>query len=134
MAWYYRIRTIKGHQYSYLQRTYREGGKVHTETIYLGPVGVPARKKKPIGDRVMTATTTTVVRWLAYPDGEMPERGYSKFTHDAAAFLARPLEFINGRYRQSTREPITQDKAAQQNEPSEQKEPSGESEGKGDEE
>ena len=31
MAWYYRVRTIKGRQYSYRQRTYREGGKVHTE-------------------------------------------------------------------------------------------------------
>lgn len=134
MAWYYRVRTIKGRQYSYLQRTYREGGKVRTETIYLGPVGVPARKKKPIGDRVMAATTRAVVRWLAYPDGEMPERGYSKFTHDAATFFERPLEFLSGRHHQAARGPSTQDKAAHQNEPSEQKEPSGESEGKGDEE
>jgi hypothetical protein len=32
------IKTIKGRQYRYQQRTYREGGKVRTETIYLGPV------------------------------------------------------------------------------------------------
>src|SRR5258708_3811522 len=32
------IKTIKGRQYRYQQRTYRQGGKVRTETLYLGPV------------------------------------------------------------------------------------------------
>src|SRR5438477_11523915 len=32
------IKTIKGRQYQYRQRSYREGGRVRTESIYLGPV------------------------------------------------------------------------------------------------
>ena len=39
------IKTIKGRQYRYQQRTYRQGGKVRTESIYLGPVGGAARRK-----------------------------------------------------------------------------------------
>lgn len=39
------IKTIKGRQYRYQQRTYREGGKVRTESIYLGPVGGTAKRK-----------------------------------------------------------------------------------------
>lgn len=39
MEWYRVIKTIKGHQYAYEQRTWREGGRVRTENRYLGPVG-----------------------------------------------------------------------------------------------
>lgn len=35
---YYVIRTIKKRRYLYLQRSYRAGGKVRTESIYLGPI------------------------------------------------------------------------------------------------
>lgn len=33
------IRTIKGRQYRYRQRSYRDGGRVRTISEYLGPVG-----------------------------------------------------------------------------------------------
>jgi hypothetical protein len=33
------IKIIKGRQYRYQQRSYREGTRVRTETVYLGPVG-----------------------------------------------------------------------------------------------
>ena len=33
------IKTIKGRQYRYLQRSYRDGDRVRTESLYLGPVG-----------------------------------------------------------------------------------------------
>jgi hypothetical protein len=39
------IKTIKGRQYRYQQRTYRQDGKVRTETIYLGPVDGGQRRK-----------------------------------------------------------------------------------------
>ena len=39
------IKTIKGRQYQYQQRTYREGGRVRTESIYIGPVGGGIRRK-----------------------------------------------------------------------------------------
>jgi hypothetical protein len=39
------IKTIKGRQYRYQQRTYRQGRKVRTDTIYLGPVDGGTRGK-----------------------------------------------------------------------------------------
>jgi hypothetical protein len=37
VGWYRVIKTIKGHRYEYLQRTWREGKKVRTESHYIGP-------------------------------------------------------------------------------------------------
>ena len=38
MAWRTIYKTVKGHRYAYRQRSKREGGKVKTESVYLGPV------------------------------------------------------------------------------------------------
>ena len=49
------IKTIKGRQYRYQQRSYRQGGKVRTETIYLGPVDGGRRRRgllRRIGDLI----------------------------------------------------------------------------------
>jgi hypothetical protein len=40
------IKTIGGRQYEYLQTSYREGGKVKTKSVYIGPVGGRKRKKR----------------------------------------------------------------------------------------
>ena len=37
MGWYRVVKTIKGHRYEYLQRTWREGRHVRTESRYIGP-------------------------------------------------------------------------------------------------
>lgn len=37
MPWRPILKTVKGHQYAYLQRSFREGGRVRTESRYLGP-------------------------------------------------------------------------------------------------
>src|SRR4051812_33731461 len=37
MGWYRVVKTIKGHRYLYLQRTWREGKHVRTESRYIGP-------------------------------------------------------------------------------------------------
>jgi Zincin-like metallopeptidase len=37
MGWYIVIKTIKGHPYRYRQRTWREGNRARTESVYLGP-------------------------------------------------------------------------------------------------
>jgi hypothetical protein len=37
VGWYSVIKTIKGHRYEYLQRSWREGKKVRTESVYIGP-------------------------------------------------------------------------------------------------
>ena len=36
MGWYRVVKTIKGHHYVYLQRTWREGKHVRTESRYVG--------------------------------------------------------------------------------------------------
>jgi len=50
------IRTIRGRQYRYLQRSYRDGKKVRTVSEYLGPVGAillaPRRLGRAIGGLV----------------------------------------------------------------------------------
>lgn len=43
------IRTIKGRQYRYRQRSYRDGGRVRTISDYLGPVEDPGRQVKEAG-------------------------------------------------------------------------------------
>lgn len=37
-SWYPTIKTIKGHHYIYRQRTWRENGRVRSETQYIGPI------------------------------------------------------------------------------------------------
>lgn len=39
MPWYLVRKKIKGRTYFYRQRSWREGGKVKTQSIYLGPAG-----------------------------------------------------------------------------------------------
>jgi hypothetical protein len=39
MGWYRVIKTVKGRRYEYLQRSWREGKKVRTESRYIGPAG-----------------------------------------------------------------------------------------------
>lgn len=39
MGWYRVVKTVKGRRYAYLQRSWREGKRVRTESRYLGPVG-----------------------------------------------------------------------------------------------
>lgn len=51
--WYTVVKTIKGHQYLYRQRTWREGSRVRTQSQYLGPAGghgavAPARPRRPL--------------------------------------------------------------------------------------
>jgi hypothetical protein len=45
VGWYTVVKTIKGHRYEYLQRTWREGKKVRTESRYIGPAeALPLQK------------------------------------------------------------------------------------------
>jgi hypothetical protein len=39
MGWYRVIKIVKGHRYEYLQRSWREGKKVRTESRYIGLAG-----------------------------------------------------------------------------------------------
>ena len=43
------IKTIRGRQYRYAQRSYRVNGKVITESVYLGPVGGRVRRQGVLG-------------------------------------------------------------------------------------
>jgi hypothetical protein len=58
VGWYSVIKTIKGHRYEYLQRTWREGKKVHTESRYIGPAA-PESAGRPGGTAQVEPITTT---------------------------------------------------------------------------
>jgi hypothetical protein len=45
METYTVIKTINGRRYRYSQKTWREGGRVRTKSVYLGPVDGDARRK-----------------------------------------------------------------------------------------
>lgn len=50
MGWYIVIKTIKGRQYRYRQRTWREGTRVRTESYSLGPLsGESTGRSEPVG-------------------------------------------------------------------------------------
>ncbi len=64
MGWYQVVKTIKGHHYEYLQRTWREGKRVRTENRYIGPADGPSVRsggepsQKLSSERVTTTPTT----------------------------------------------------------------------------
>ncbi len=71
------IKTIKGRRYRYLQRTYRAGSNVRTETIYLGPVDGGSRRKgvlRRIGDFIEAQRT----RRNGFPSEETMLRQYNE--------------------------------------------------------
>ena len=48
MESYVVIKTINGRRYRYSQRTWREGGRVRTKSVYLGPADGEARRQKGV--------------------------------------------------------------------------------------
>jgi hypothetical protein len=47
MGWYHVVKTVKGHRYLYLQRSWREGTRVRTESRYVGPVSGDGGQGRP---------------------------------------------------------------------------------------
>ena len=45
--WYPTIKTIKGRPYLYRQRTWREGGRVRSQTQYVGPIDLAGPTGRP---------------------------------------------------------------------------------------
>lgn len=70
------IKTIKGRQYQYRQRTYREAGRMRTESIYMGPVdgGVRRPKTKRNSEGFIRANLT---RRHGLPDDETMLKQYN---------------------------------------------------------
>jgi len=64
VGWYIVIKTIKGHRYRYRQRTWREGGRVRTESIYLGPAdgGRSVNPASGAGAKVASGASTASIR------------------------------------------------------------------------
>ena len=85
MGWYAVTKKINGRAYLYRQRTWREGGKVKCQNVYLGPAGDYGKGgvwKLNVADKndsdegkieiVDNTTPATPEEWLA-SDREMPE-------------------------------------------------------------
>ena len=92
------IKTIKGKQYCYRQRTYREGGRVRTECIYLGPVGgTPRRKSVPA--RIGDFMTTNLRREHEHVfDMEALAREEQERAQQKAARMAKAVDELHERY------------------------------------
>ena len=70
------IKTIKGRQYQYQQRTYREAGRVRTESVYIGPVGGGVRRQKA-GRGVEGFIRANLTRRHGLPDDETMLKQYN---------------------------------------------------------
>ncbi len=70
------IKTIKGRQYQYQQWTYREAGRVRTESIYVGPVGGGVRRRK-VGRGVEGFIRANLTRRHGLPDDETMLKQYN---------------------------------------------------------
>ena len=70
------IKTIKGRQYQYQQRTYREGGRVRTESVYMGPIGGGIRRQKA-GRGVEGFIRANLTRRHGLPDDETMLKQYN---------------------------------------------------------
>jgi hypothetical protein len=69
--WYRVTKTIKGHQYHYEQRTYREGKHVRTLNRYIGSVSAQGSSAGSMGESAVTTTGTGILRGVASFGGEM---------------------------------------------------------------
>ena len=56
MPWVRIVKTVKGRPYAYLQRSFRDGATVRTESRYLGPAGSAADVPAPSGELSETAS------------------------------------------------------------------------------
>ena len=70
------IKTIKGRQYQYQQRTYREAGRVRTKSIYIGPVGGGVRRKKA-GRGVEGFIRANLTHRHGLPDDEIMQKQHN---------------------------------------------------------
>lgn len=71
MGWYTVTKTIKGRGYIYRQRTYRQGGKVRTESHYVGPThdeaGQPATGSLDVSDADASEAQAVPIRDRSLP-------------------------------------------------------------------
>jgi|GEM_PF-6871117 len=102
MPWRPVLKTVKGHQYAYLQRSFREGGRVRTESRYLGPADKLAELSPPAavpaanGAGFVRLTAADGLRFRFAPDsrnldGERLRREYTR-VRDWAQGLGVPPE------------------------------------------
>jgi hypothetical protein len=70
VGWYTVVKTIKGHRYEYLQRTWREGKRVRTESRYIGPADDGASSRPPRASDFDGVITTPKVFYHGSP-GEL---------------------------------------------------------------
>jgi hypothetical protein len=91
------VKTIKGRQYRYQQRSYRQGGKVRTEAIYLGPVSGGTRRKgvlRRIGEFIEANRT----RRNGLPDEETMLKEYNARVERERQQQADVIADLHARY------------------------------------
>jgi DUF1680 family protein len=97
-AMYVVIKTVKGRRYRYLQRSWREGSRVRTQTEYLGPVDNQPKRRRSLGQKIgdLIRTNTT-----CHPDDffteEMLAQYNARFEQEEQARLAK-LDDLYAKY------------------------------------
>jgi hypothetical protein len=117
------IKTIKGRQYQYQQRTYREGGRVRTESIYIGPVGGGIRRKgvdRAIGGFIRANMTPR----RGLPDDETMLKQYNDKVARETAARDKALAGLHDRFGLKMSDQSTTQPSASPAEVSQEKAPS----------
>lgn len=100
---YLAIKKVKGHQYGYLQESYREGGQVRTRTVeYLGALDPATASRlrsikselRTLDAKQLTAPVRSVVANLATQSSPVPEPGPPKLIQSAATPEASPEQTV----------------------------------------
>jgi hypothetical protein len=97
------IKTVKNRRYRYAQRSYREGGKVKTKSVYIGPVdGRVRRPKFSIANLLMGGLAFGA--HLAKNGTKTPtyrdrERGVDPRTFEKMSPKEQQMELVKGRHR-----------------------------------
>jgi hypothetical protein len=92
-----RIRTIKGRDYRYLEERWREGGKMCSRSICLGPVGGTVRRRKGVLRRVGEFITTNFQHGHVF-DMETLAREAQEVEQRKEAMIAAGLAELHERY------------------------------------
>ena len=90
MQWYNVIKKIGGKSYLYRQRTYREGGKVRTQSKYLGPL---SDDRDWISKKVLSGTDQISPSANPIPKQEAVKPVSGSPEEPMASWLARPNPF-----------------------------------------
>lgn len=115
------IKTIKGKQYRYLQRTYRAGGRVRTQCLCLGPVCGSGRRRTGVLGRISDFIKAQGPLFSSLPDLETELLKQQARQNEKDVGFQAALKGLHDRYGlRLSMDHAPQSPPAQENAPSEE--------------